>query len=199
MIKIVSFIFILSYSYALVRYHIGKNIPFSDFLFIVNKSISWTAFLLISITIIPKSFFKKNHLKRKYFGLIGYAFAVLHLILNLILLNKNHYPSLYVNDVFNLKFYVISLIGLISFVIFSVVFLISLNIIKTKNRDKSLKLGFYGILILAFHPMIMGIQNWFKPNTWPYFLPPITLLCVLFLILFLLLRYIPTLKNQLHE
>jgi DMSO/TMAO reductase YedYZ heme-binding membrane subunit len=189
--KIIILILIFTYSYAVIRYHVGENIPWSEFLFVVNKAFSWSAFILISWSILPKKWFLKRNLQRKYFGITGYIFALIHVILNIFLININRFPQFYSsNKNWTNEFYLFASIGLISFLIFSLIFLVSTNLVKTKNKDKIISLGLYTIVFCALHPFLIGYKNWLNINSWPLFLPPITLLSILILILFLIIKRI---------
>jgi len=37
-------------------------------------------------------------------------------------------------------------------------------------------MGYLGLLTAMLHVAIMGYSNWFKVDTWPGYLPPITLI-----------------------
>jgi DMSO/TMAO reductase YedYZ heme-binding membrane subunit len=189
--KIIILILIFTYSYAVIRYHVGENIPWSEFLFVVNKAFSWSAFILISWSILPKKWFLNRNFQRKYFGIVGYIFALIHVILNIFLININRFPQFYSsNKNWTFEFYLFASIGLISFLIFSLIFLVSTNLVKTKNKDKIISLGLYTIVFCALHPFLIGYKNWLIINSWPFYLPPITLLSVLILILFLIIKRI---------
>jgi DMSO/TMAO reductase YedYZ heme-binding membrane subunit len=187
--KIIFLILAFTYSYAAIRYHIGKNIPLTEFFFIFNKAISWSAFTLISWSILPKSWFEKRKLERKYFGISGYFFAITHLCLNFILINENRFPKYYNSDYsWTIEFYIFSSVGFISLLIFTLIFLVSTNLIKTNAKEKIISFGFFTIIFCAIHPFFIGYLNWFGPNSWPFFMPPITLFSVLVLILFVLIK-----------
>ena len=197
MLKSVILIFSFTYAYAILRYHLGKNIPLSEFLYILNKAFSWTAFTLITWSILPKQFFENKKTNRKFFGISGYLIASLHIILNIILLNNIRFPNFYADSgAWNLNFYLVSTAGLISFIIFSIVFLVSIDFWKVKNKETILSLGFFGVLINLFHPFFLGYQRWFDINSWPFYLPPITMLAFLFGILVLLFKQILNLKKH---
>jgi DMSO/TMAO reductase YedYZ heme-binding membrane subunit len=168
---------------------LGKNIPFSEFFYILNKSISWLAFTLIGLSILPLSWFERKKLERKYFGTIGFGFAAIHLILNLLLINENRYPNFYNNlSQWNLTFYLVILSGILSFIIFSIVFIVSIDMLKVKEKNKILKLAYYGFLLNLFHPFFLGFQRWLDIETWPFYMPPITMLAFLSGIIFLICR-----------
>ena len=191
MLKSVILIFSITYSYAVLRYHVGKSIPLSEFFYILNKAFSWTAFTLITWSILPKKYFENKKTNRKFFGISGYSIACFHIILNILLLNSSRYPNFYDDfGSWNLNCYLVFTAGLISFFIFSIVFLVSIDFWKVKNKETILSLGFFGVLINLLHPFFLGYQRWFDINSWPYYLPPITMLACLFAIVVIISRFL---------
>jgi hypothetical protein len=177
--------------YAFVRYHIGKGIAMDEFIFIFNKAVAWSALIFAALSILPEKKLNRLFIKRKTLGLSAYFFAIFHIFLNLFLINQSRFPKFYIGlNNYNPMFYLVLLTGLLSILVFTVVALVSLSIIKVENKNKFLKLGFYGVLINSLHPLFLGFQNWFKPLTWPFYMPPITLLVFVFVLLCVVLRYV---------
>jgi hypothetical protein len=184
-------IFLGCYLYAFVRYHLGKGIVMHEFLFIFNKAVAWSALIFAALSILPEKKLNRLFFKRKTLGLSAYFFAIFHIFLNLFLINKSRFPKFYNElNTYNSIFYLVLLTGLISILVFTVVALVSLSIIKVENKYKFLKLGFYGVLINSLHPLFLGFQNWFKPESWPFYMPPITLLVFVFVLLCVILRFV---------
>ena len=188
--KIILGLFILCYSYAIIRYHIGKNIPFIEWHYVLNKAFAWSGFLLIGITLFSLKWFSDRNLTRTSFGISGYLFCSTHILGNLILMNENRFPFLYesANELSWLGISSITL-GIVSFCFFSIAFIGSLDVFGFSSRKKKnlLQFGKYGFLISVSHPLVMSYNRWNLSN-WPLWLPPISLICVITGIALLLFR-----------
>lgn len=185
MFKRLSILLVVFYCYTFIRYHIGNNVPFSEWLFILNKTLAWFSFTVIGLSIFPKNWFKSKNLTRKNVGIIGFIFANLHILLNLFLISFERYPLLYKDKISfsNLGITIISL-GVFSFICFLLTFFASIK----KLPKYYLKLGFIGFVAILFHPLLLGFQKWFHIQKWPLYMPPITLLAVLTGLFFLIYR-----------
>lgn len=170
-------LFILFYSYAILRYHIGKEVSWNDWFFIFNKSIAWMGFTLIAISIIKQSRLKRFNLSRKNLGMTGFVFAFLHAVFVLILFNSDHYPKFYTGNDLNFLGWISISIGFVSLVIFSFPFVAAWK--NKPNTANVFRLGKYGVMLNILHPLAIGFSGWFSPNEWPFYLPPITLLAVM--------------------
>lgn len=181
-------LFLLFYTYAVLRYHFGKEVSWNDWLFIFNKAIAWMGFTLIALSIIKQSQLKRFNLSRKSLGMTGFVFAFCHAIFVLILFNSIHYPKFYTGIEINFLGWISLCIGIISLLIFTFPFIAALK--NYPNKSKVFRLGKYGVLVNLFHPLVIGFAGWFSPSEWPYYLPPITMLAVLTGIFVLCLRLI---------
>jgi len=186
------FIFVLLYSYAIVRYHLGKNIPWSEWFYIMNKAFAWTGFTLICLSVIQQKWLNKIKTSRRELGLQGFCFAFIHAISILFLFNADHYPKFYTGDDINSLGWIIISIGLLSLLVFSIPFVAALK--NTSSNSKMFKLGKIGVFISVFHPFLIGYSGWFTPGSWPYFMPPITLLAVLLCLLVFMIRLLANSK-----
>ena len=138
--KIASFLLLFTYAYAVIRYHYGKNVPFHEWLYVLNKAFSWTGFTLIGLSILPKSWFDQCHLVRKEAGIIAYSFCILHLLINFSLMNSTRYPFLYLSTnewswqgIFTL------ILGSLSFCCFTIALIGSINIFGSNETKKRIK------------------------------------------------------------
>src|SRR3989344_2536001 len=92
----------LSLAYAIVRYNVVRDIPYSNLpLYIYNKAIALAATLLIGISYIMgplarfwPSFRRHLHL-RKHLGVTGFGVAALHAIISLVILTPAYYPRFF--------------------------------------------------------------------------------------------------------
>lgn len=180
-------LFCALYSYAHLRYHVGKGIPLSEWLFILNKAIAWTGGILLGLSLFKYE--QKN--MRKTLGSIGYLFATTHILLDLILISPEHHPSFYSFDQLNTHAWISITLGILSFICFTIAFIGSVSI----NYKYLLRFGRIGILISILHVTMIGKKGWFTPNSWPFYMPPITLIFVLAILCFLFLDLRKRLKR----
>jgi hypothetical protein len=136
--KITVFVFLISLLYAVVRYHIGKEIPWSEFPFVLNKSLAFMATFLIGITILPESWFKRFNATKKPFGTTGYLIAIIHILLVISLVSPERYPLFYDNNEFTARALWVFATGILSVFIFTFAFIASVfgNVLKLSNQSK---------------------------------------------------------------
>ena len=172
--RIILTLFFVFYGYAVVRYHFGKQLDISYFLFVFNKAVAWSAAAFLGLSLMNLS---KKLPSRKLFGLSAFGCGLIHIALSIYLGLQGNFPELYVQDSLSEKGVLVLVSGLLSIVIMLFPFLTS--IWPNKFPQKWFHYGKWALLINLFHPLIIGVSNWWTPLKWPYFLPPITLLIVL--------------------
>jgi DMSO/TMAO reductase YedYZ heme-binding membrane subunit len=181
-------LFIPFYGYAFIRYHIGKEVPFDEWFFILNKAIAWTAFTSIGLSVLKPKSFELINTDRRTTGMTGFSLAIFHSISVLLLFNSAHFEKMYTGDQLNFLGWMAIIIGIVSLLIFSFLFIAALK--KLPKEHQIFRFGKVGFLLVMFHPLVIGISGWFSPESWPFYLPPITLLAVLSALTFLLFRLI---------
>lgn len=179
-------LFIPLYCYAFIRYHIGKNVAFEEWLFILNKAIAWTAIASIGLSVLKAKSLGSIHSDRRTTGMSGFSLAIVHGILVLFLFDKFHFEKLYSGDHLNFQGWIAISIGITSILILSFPFFAAIR--KYPNSNHIFRLGKLGFILSLSHPLVIGISGWFNPETWPFYMPPITLLASLIGVLLLLLR-----------
>ncbi|MFN5846744.1 MAG: hypothetical protein ACK46O_13650 [Flavobacteriia bacterium] len=177
MVRFTFVIFLLFYGYAAIRYHIGADVPIDDWYFILNKSIAWTGFTLVALSILKTPTLQKWNLNRRDLGLTGVSFAFMHAVSVLFLFSEEHYSKLFTEHQINTQGYIALSLGALSMLIFSFPLIAALK--SYPNEAWQFRLGKYGVLVSIFHPMIIGYSGWLKVVKWPLGMPPITLLAVL--------------------
>lgn len=199
--KVVLTVLGLSIVYAFVRYNIVRNVPFDNFpLFISNKAIALSATILIGLSFLlgplarffPKVFVPHLYL-RKHLGIIGFGLAAMHALMSLTLLNPAYYSKFYnQGGKFNLLGESSLLFGILSFLIFSVIFITSLPPMERHMHPQQWKvvqrLGYLAYIFVLAHVVIMGFQGWFNPDAWKFGLASISLIAALFIVFVLLMR-----------
>ena len=198
---VVFIVFGLSVFYAIIRYNIVRNVPFDNLpLFIANKAVALSATILIGLSFLlgplarffPKAFVSQLYL-RKHLGVIGFGVAALHAVMSLVLLNPSYYPRFYLEGgKLNLVGESAMLFGILSFLIFSAIFITSLPPIERHMHPNQWKvvqrLGYLAYIFVLMHVGIMGYGGWFRVESWQYGLASISLISALFIIFVLLMR-----------
>jgi len=175
--KFALLLFFSFYAYAIIRYHFGKNIPWGEWYFILNKSFAWTGFTLISLSILPEKTLNKIKLSRRTTGISGFLFVLVHSLSFLILISPEHFPKFYSENEINLTGWLAIVTGILSLTIFTIPFIAALK--KLPGQSKVFSLGKIGVIVCFFHPLVIGSSGWLHPESWPYLMPPITLLAFL--------------------
>ena len=206
-LKIFYFVFLfalfISLGYSVLRYIIIKGVEIENMpLYISNKAIALASVILIGISFLlgpltrfwPKIFASKIYL-RKYFGLSGFFLASVHIIISLILFNAAYYPKFFAESgKLNLTGELSMLFGVIAFFIFIMVSISSISsIVNSMDKNKWLRiqrLGYLAFALVGLHVFVMGVEGWFKPNTWPGGLLPISLIAFIIIMLVLCIRLI---------
>lgn len=177
MLKKTALLFLLFYSYAVLRYHVGKGLGQEEILFVLNKAFAWTAGTCFALTLFPKKWFPSTLSYRKQFGLMGYGFSSLHITANIILIKATNYPLLFEGNYLNSHGWQLIILGILTISCFSLPLIATIK--KLPIGSVLYKFGKIGVLTSIIHVSIIGIHGWFTPLEWPYYLPPITLLFVI--------------------
>ena len=169
--------FVIAMIYAIIRYNIFKNVPWSDFpVYIFNKS--------VALTIIMLMYYYRTSVSKKIVSAesvwpIMYILAFTHLILSLTILQPNYFEKFYSAGHLNLTGSLSLLSGVIAFIGFTIMGLIKLlkavNVNFTINKLYISILKFVNIFFVLIHVFVMGFKGWLSPNEWPGYLLPISL------------------------
>lgn len=188
--------FIVMYIYAIFRYVIFGTTPWIHLPhYIINKALSFTSLILISLSFSVKPYNKlisksseDNSSLQKNLGLYGFIMALAHMILSFIAFNFDVYGKFF-NDTADL-----TNAGGISLLAGALAFYVLWKLkmshkpeakIKEITNDALVKKLFrLGILFLiGIHLVFMGLCSWFNPVIWPAAMPPISLIAFVFIII----------------
>jgi hypothetical protein len=179
-------IFILYYAYAIIRYHGGADVPLSDWMFIMNKAFAWTAFTWIGLSVLPQHVLNTIKTDRRNLGVQGFSLGITHAIVTFCLLSPYYYGKLYDGSELSTIGWVALSIGVVTILIYLFPLVGALK--DLPNTHSVFRFGRIGFFFSTLHPAIIGFSGWFQPGTWPYYMPPITLLAFLTGIGFFALR-----------
>lgn len=156
--KTIVIAFLSSMCYATLRYNICKDVPWDEWpLYILNKAFALSALLLLLAYAVRV--YQKNIGDRRILISAASAFALIHIIISLILLNPSYYQSFYFNSkMTNATNYAI-LFGAVAFVVLH-------------NRLLNIRLV---ALMIAIHAALLR-SGWSTPDQWAGGLPPMTLI-----------------------
>ena len=187
-VNIIVGVMLISIAYAIIRYHLVGNVLWKDFPFyILNKGLSLSAFILISLTFSLASA-KKLGLPisdswlnaRKALGVSGFLLVLMHLFMSLLLFSPAHYAKMFEADAsmtFNTG--ISMLFGILAFVV-----LWGYNLsFQTFLREDKAFIAFitsrpFLLVVFTFgaiHLLFMGFNGWLNPSLWNGGLPPISL------------------------
>jgi hypothetical protein len=165
---------IISLLYAVIRYNIAGDVPWSQFpVFIVNKATACSGVLLLGLAGLNNSVEKRHRL-----GLFASACLGLHCLLSLMLLTPANFEGKFfqADNTFTTIGGLALLCGALGILGQAVLWRRSMN--TTPNSGPSLINGLGRILLLlaAAHVTLIGFRTWTQWSQWPGYLPPITLL-----------------------
>jgi len=194
-------IFVATVGYAALRYNYFKGVPLQQFpLYVLNKAFSWTSLIFIGWSFLIGIFhsFKPSRFaallsQRKTIGLFGVSLALIHVLMSFPILNSAYFPNFYRSDgEFTTLTQASLLFGVLSLGIFLLAAAVSFPGMKESlGSARWLKIqrwAYVAYVLALFHIVPIGYGNWRAPRSWPGGLPPITLLCSLWILLVLVLR-----------
>jgi hypothetical protein len=166
----------VSLAYAVVRYNVFAGIDWSQVpVFITNKAISVAALVMLGISRVVA-----DKARRKHLGLLGVAFAALHVVLSLMLFEPAYLAKLYrPNGTMTAAAEMSMLAGAIATVLLG--WMLYATVMRPLDRQvvgTSLVrgLGRFTLVLVAVHVACIGWTVWLDLAKWPGGLPPITLL-----------------------
>ena len=184
-------VLVISIFYSVLRYNVFKGVLFDHFpVYILNKVISFSGLVFIALSYV----FSKSRWLRfddstlnvqfsKYMGLLGFSLSAIHVFLSLMILNAEYYPKLFKGGMLNFKGELSMLMGVGCFFCFAVPAITTIPVMQDamgiSKWQQSQRIGYLGLLLAVLHVFVMGFAGWLKVETWPGYLPPITLLSFL--------------------
>ena len=179
----------------MLRYHIVGPIPWKDFpFFILNKGISLSAFILITLNF---SFGPLKNLgvkvpegclnARKALGMSGFLLVLIHALMSFMLFKPTVYGKFFEqNGTMTLLAGLSMLAGVLAFV---VLWGYNLSFQTHLREDKvfiqfitSRKFLLIAMMLGAAHLFFMGYKGWITPSGWHGGLPPISLVAFAFFV-----------------
>ena len=190
---IISWTFILSMSYAIIRYHVLGEVPWKDLPFLIlNKGISMSALILLAFNFtfgplknlgapIPNSWLRS----RRIIGIVAFIQVFVHVIMSFMLFNPAVYAKYFEQNGTMTLVTGLSMIGGVLAFIFLWIYNVSFNAAFRKDKDlisfiTSRKVLLSAMLFSGAHLVFMGYNGWLNPGGWLGGLPPISLVAFTF-------------------
>ena len=190
---IITWTFILSMGYAIVRYHVLGEVPWKDLpFFILNKGISMSALILLAFNFtfgplknlgapIPNSWLRS----RRIIGIVGFIQVFVHVIMSLMLFNPTVFAKYFEQNGTMTLITGLSMIGGVLAFIFLWIYNVSFNAAFRKDKDlisfiTSRKVLLSAMLFSGAHLIFIGYNGWLNPGGWLGGLPPISLVAFTF-------------------
>ena len=162
--------------YAILRYNVFGDVPWEQLpIYVVNKAVSISAIFCISLSVLWSKLPTKRVEVRKFLGLYGFALAIFHVLLSVILLNPEYYATFFDGQKLHLWGNIIILCGALAFM-----FLLMAASCSVVNSPTSLvyirPCVTIAIVFAAIHIFFRGKNSWATPHNWHGYMPPISLL-----------------------
>jgi hypothetical protein len=186
--SIIAITLIFGLAYAIVRYHVAGPVPWKDFpFFILNKSISLSAFILLTLN------FGLGPLKnlgvkvanswlnaRKAMGMTGFLLVLIHVLMSFMLFSPSVYGKFFEADgTLTLLAGLSMLGGVLGFV---VLWAYNMTFQTHLREDKafiqfitSRNFMLFALILGGVHVVFMGYEGWLNPTGWHGGMPPVSL------------------------
>jgi len=163
-------------------------------LYIANKVFATTALVLIGLSFALSGlcyfwdFVDTKIIYRKFLGLVGFVFAIVHIVVTLNFLpNKFAYPDWFIANKISVIFAVIALLILTVMAVISNRF--AALELGNKRWRMILRIGYLAFIFVIIHFTLLKYQGWIKWfDTREPLLPPLSLLEIIFAVAVIILR-----------
>ncbi len=191
--SIITIVLVFGLAYAIVRYHIAGPVPWKDFpFFILNKGISLSAFLLLTLNFglgplnnlgakVPEGWLNA----RKALGMTGFLLVLIHALMSFMLFSPSVYGKFFEADGTLTLLAGISMLG--GVLAFVVLWGYNMSFQTFLREDKafiqyitSRKFLLFALLLGGVHLIFMGYEGWLNPAGWHGGLPPVSLVAFTF-------------------
>ena len=175
-------------AYAVVRYHVSGEVAWTHFpLFILNKATSLAAVIFVACSyLIGRVIRWHNDNPRrklvvvKFCGLMGFSLAMIHAFFSVCVLTPAYFGKFFADDgrlnlvgELGLTF---GVIGLWALAIPAIATLPMMSkAIGGLRWKRSQRMGYLCLSLVFAHMLVLGVNGWLTPATWPLGLPPISL------------------------
>jgi DMSO/TMAO reductase YedYZ heme-binding membrane subunit len=176
-------------AFAILRYHLTGDVAWRHFpLFILNKATSLAAVIFVgSSYLIGKviRWYDDDKALRlvviKFCGLMGFFLAAVHAFMSVCLLRPGYFAK-YFDDAgrLNLQGELGMAVGVVGLFFLSSPAITTLPMMPKAlggwRWKRTQRLGYFSLILVAVHLVVLGLKGWLAPAGWPAWIPPISLL-----------------------
>lgn len=173
-------VLLLTSAYSIIRYNVFGNIPWNQLpLFILNKVLSFSGLILLTLNPLNKLFPKLINSKQTFLN-TGFVFIFIHILLSLILMSPVNFSKLFSESGLFTTFGGISLAsGAIAFTFLLIcIFFRDYKYFEIIFNTRGITA--ISTLLPLLHMFFLGYSGWITPQKWQGGMPPITLLSFAF-------------------
>ena len=184
-------VFGASLGYAVIRYHLVKDVEWVHFpLFILNKATSLAAVIFIACSyLIGKRIKWHNHdpvmrlVVVKFCGLMGFGMAGIHAFFCFCLLRPSYFAKYFAADGrLNLTGELGVAVGVVALWALASPAIATLPMMPKalggQRWKRAQRLGYLALILVVVHLVALGLKGWMAPAKWSW-MPPISLFAVL--------------------
>ena len=177
--------------YAIVRYHLAGGVAWEHLpLFILNKAtaLASVGFVASSYLVGPVIRFYDGDVKMKlvvvkFCGVMGFALAMVHAFMSVCLITPAYFAKYFLDDGrMNLQGELGMAAGVIALLMLSMPAITTLPMMAKEiggvRWKRSQRMGYACLLLVVVHLVVLGLKGWLTPATWPWSIPPISLVAV---------------------
>lgn len=176
-------------AYAILRYHIVGDIPWTHFpLFILNKATSLAAVAFIACSYLVGRVIHWHDdnpsiklVVIKFCGLMGFSLAAVHALFSVCLLTPSYFAKFFSDDGrLNLEGELGLAIGVIALWALVMPAITTLPMMPKAlggiRWKRSQRMGYLCLALVTAHMVVLGLRGWTAPQSWPGMLPPISMI-----------------------
>lgn len=186
--------------YAILRYIVFKGVDLANFpSYIVNKILSISGLFFLAISYASgklKALTLKDQSQQiqfvKFSGLAGFSLSAMHVFISLILISPAYYPKFYSGEMMNMTGELTMIMGVFSLYCFSIPAITTIpymqEAVGIRKWQQGQRMGYLGLITALLHVVFMGFTGWVEVEKWPGYMPPISLLGALIVLVPLFLK-----------
>jgi DMSO/TMAO reductase YedYZ heme-binding membrane subunit len=178
-------------AYSILRYHIADDVSWTHFpLFILNKTTALAAVVFVSCSyligrVIPwyNGDPKLKLVVIKFCGLMGFSLAAIHAFFSICILTPAYFGKFFDDDGRLNQIGELGLaVGIVALWALAMPAIATLPMMPKAiggvRWKRSQRMGYLCLILVVAHMVIFGLRGWLAPDTWPWGLPPISLIAV---------------------
>jgi hypothetical protein len=188
-------------AYAVFRYAVFGSVPPAQWpLFLLNKILSFAGLILLGSSYLagkaaPFHFNDRasEALFAKFCGIAGFSLTGMHVFMSLAMMSPMYYSKIYADGKLTFSGELCVATGVLGLWCIAIPAITTLpgmqDGLGSARWLRSQRMGYAGLLMTALPVLFLGSGAWFKPETWPGKMPPITMLSFLAAIIPVLVRW----------